>query len=358
MKEHMEHSLGTFLNILDDIKPKKTILFSHSDHDGFTSSVLFNLYFKKRFGKTAKITYPSKEMPYYKILSNVLRDKPKYLIIMDALVYRQKFIVEKICKNTVVVNMDHHNILNIDNDNYINLNPHQWGKEYLNSSGLVWLILRENMKAFFDSICWLPGIGAIQDYCFRDNKELFNEMKRRHYLKNTQIEELLDSEFMKMAKMINLGISNYGPGIIYEKIFQAGMENKPTVLSNNSRLLESYQTYEKDLAQTYKVFKERKIETDNLISFDFSGTNLRRISDIVEVDRQPKIYVGYSEGMLSFNSLFCDYNIRKLAGLFGGGGAHSKVGGARTQNSFIEVVRICNSYLKQEKEQKSLDSFF
>ena len=53
----------------------------------------------------------------------------------------------------------------------------------MNSSGLVWLIAKKLNERFFRERSWVAGIGAIQDYCIEDNKELMEELKKTDILK-------------------------------------------------------------------------------------------------------------------------------------------------------------------------------
>lgn len=343
---------------LSEMNPHNTVILSHADHDGFTSSVLFNLYFKKQYGSTAFVMYPYKNLPYYKIFYGILRKRPKYLLILDALVHKHKKFLEKISKKTLIINMDHHDNVVINSENYINLNPHNWGLEYLNSSGLAWLVLRDYDTKFFDERSWVAGIGAIQDYCIDDNKLLFRKLKEMGYISELDFRLLINSRLMKIAKLINIGISNVGPREIYDKIFSAAEKNNIYFLERDKVLLEVWSDYTRRFKDIYLRYKNERIIKNNLIAFNLKNEPIFLISEICEREKEEKIYMGYSKGLLGFRALFYNYDVRRLAILFNGGGPHPKVAGGKTTKSFEEVVSIITRYLLSEKSQKSLGDFY
>ena len=353
----MEETMDSVSAVVQDLDPTSTIILSHADHDGFTSSVLFNLYFNEKYSCRADIAYPSPDRRYHEIFSDMIRVQPKCLLILDALVSRYKKLLEKLAETTIIVNMDHHDVLEISHRNYINLNPHSWGLEYLNSSGLSWMLLRNIDKSFFDERCWLAAVGAVQDYCIEDNQALFNECFKRKIVTSSSLEQLLDSRLMRIAKSINAAIRNGGPEHVYDLIFKSGLENSLDVIEANGFLKQSYNKYLIRLNQLYKTFEEKKITTTDLTFFDLRGESISYISDICERERNGKIYVGYSEGLLAFRSLFFDYDVRELAKPFGGGGAHPKVAGARTKKSFRKVVSQVSENLRAAREQTTLNDF-
>lgn len=354
----MKKIIKNVCNLLDEVNPKDTIILHHADHDGFTSSALLNIYFYRKFGQKAKIIYPSENNPYFKLFQEILNVKPKYLFIVDALVAKHKTALEKILQNTLVVNMDHHDIVEIQNKNYIELNPHKFGIEYMNSSGLCWLMLRKIDKDYFDRLCWLAGIGAVQDYCIEDNELLFQTLEKFGFINTMNFEKLIDSELMRIAKMINATIRAGQVEYAYQKIFDAGLENRIDILKTDRVLVENYKIQEKNLEKICNKFKKMKKVFDKLVFFNLEGNPIQYISYIAEIDRDKKIYVGYSKGLLGFRSLFYNYDVRRLGKLFNGGGPHPRVAGGKTTKSFDETIKIIIEYINSEKSQKSLNDFY
>jgi len=343
-----------FQNVISTMKPEDLIILSHADHDGFTSTALIDCYFYKKFQQRIKKFHPSKETPYTKIFNEILKIKPKYLFLVDVVVSKYKNFLEKILQNnTVIVNLDHHDNIEISSENYINFNPHRFGLEFMNSSGLCWTFLKE-IDEDFESLCWLAGIGAIQDYCIEDNKELFKTLKDYGYIDSLTLEYLIDSELMKIAKMINASIRAGYKDYVYQKIFDACLNNKIEILENDTIIIENYEAQERKINLIYERFKKEKITHNNLNFFDLKDSPISYISYIAERDKERKIYVGYSNGLIGFRSLFYEFDVRKLAKLFNGSGPHPKVADGKTKKSFEEVVKIVSNYFSQ----KSLDKFF
>ena len=81
------------------------------------------------------------------------------------------------------------------------------------------------------------------------------------------------------------------------------------------------------------------------------------ISDICEIEREDAIYIGYSNGLLGFRSLFYPYDVWKLARLFRGGGPHPRVGGAQTNMSLDNIIKEIIHYLEGDISRKTLDEF-
>ena len=353
----IEESIKSVSNLLEEIKPEEAIILSHEDHDGLTSSVLFDVYLYNKYNKRIRIIHPTKESSYIEIFKQILRSRPKYLIILDALVSNYKNIIEKILKYTIVINIDHHDILETQNENYINLNPHKFGLEYINSSGLSWLILMKLDESYFEKRCWIAGIGAAQDYCIEDNYILFQELKRYGYLEDKNLEHLINSKIMKLAKMINAAIREGKGDYTYNKLFYASLKNDPAILDNDNIFNESYNDFIKNLENVYKEFNEKKIEKDPFIFFNLNGRPIYYITYISELEKKSKIYVGYSNGLLGFRSLFYNYDVRTLAKYYNGGGPHPKIAGGKTKKKFEEFIRDVYNIYSKESKQKRLDIF-
>ena len=80
------------------------------------------------------------------------------------------------------------------------------------------------------------------------------------------------------------------------------------------------------------------------------------IAEICEIDKRPLIYFGYYEGLLGFASLFYNYDVRELAGLFNGSGPHPKIAGGKTKKSFDNVINLISEHF--HFKQRSLEDFY
>ena len=347
--------------IIEKTVPNDVVILSHPDHDGLSATILFETYFiKHRGAKSRTVLHPTKEMPYHFIFHRLINERPKILLILDALIGKYKKSIMKLVEGgTIVINMDHHDLVDISHNNFFNLNPHKWQLDYLNTSSLAWQVLREIDRDYFDERAWLAGIGSVQDLCYYDNKFLFKTMNERGFSNILSYEDLFDSELMRCAKMINAASHNLGYDYVYSKILDASISNSIRTLLEDSRLISSYNTHIKELEELYDYFKKnhREYPDMNLIAYkhhERARTSL--IAEICELDRKPSIYFGYYDGLLGFTSLFCNYDVRELGRLFNGGGPHPKIAGGRTKKSFNEVINLISEYF--HPKQRSLGDFY
>lgn len=355
----MEQLISQVADLFRAMKPEDTIIFSHADHDGFSASALLNSYFKVFHRETARILYPDMEHSYVDGLKKVLDSRPKNLIILDSLISKHKWILGEIAKNTLIVNLDHHDNVDLSSPNFINANPHLWGKEYLNSSGLVWLILRKIDQQFFDRRAWSVAAGALQDYCLEDNQELFKTVMNSGMIKSIDFEYLLGSDLMAIAKTINVNCKSGRTEHVYERLLDSIISNNSKILLNDYRLLQGYENYLSHFESVYQDYLDNKINiySSHLIGYDMRGTDLMFFSGICEKERSKNVYMGYSNGVVTFRSLFFDYDVRILAKIFGGGGPHPEAAGARTTDSFNQVVEKLSKSIRSKKEQASIKNF-
>lgn len=358
----MREKIKICSEILKAANSKDVIILSHADHDGFTATCLIDLIYSDV--KNIRKFYPSKIQSYSLIFKKILSLNPKYFLIIDALVKPYQKFIEKIMKHgSIVINLDHHDLLSIRNENYLDLNPHNWGIEFINSSGLCWLISKEIDEKYFKERCWVAGIGAIQDYCIDDNKELMEELINKGYIKKMDLESTLESELLKLAKMINSAIHMFSANKIYQILFQAAKENNIEKLQKNDKLIKALKTYENKFDEVRKhIEKDEKIISINnkqmmLKFYNLRGNDISVISYLCEIEREKAVYIGYRNGLMVFRSLFYNYDVRELAKLFGGGGPHRRVAGAKTRKSFEEMVKEILNYLKKGKSQKTLSEF-
>jgi len=356
----LDEKIKIFQEILEKAEPNEIVVLSHADHDGLTSDCLIDLLYYDSYKSFIRRFHPSKEFGYSAILYKVLSLKPKYFLIIDALVKPYEKIIEKIlAQGSIVINLDHHDLLSIKDENYLDLNPHNWNLEYMNSSGLIWLIVKKFNERFFRERSWVAGIGAIQDYCIEDNKELMEELKKRGYIEEINLASALNSKLIQIAKVINS--SYFSINTIYQMLFQAAYINDPEKLITDRRFIKALEIYRSKLNNVYEeIKKEEKIIQVGDIKlkiYDLKGKPIQLISDICEIEKEDAIYIGYSNGLLSFRSLFYPYDVRKLARLFGGGGPHPRVGGAQTNKSLDDIIKEIIHYLEGNISRKTLDEF-
>jgi len=353
----LDKKIKIFQEILEKAEPNEIVILSHADHDGLASDCLIDLLYYDSHKSFIKRFHPSKEFGYSAILHKILSQKPKYFLIIDALVKPHEKIIKKIlAQGSIVINLDHHDLLSIKDENYLDLNPHNWNLEYMNSSGLVWLIVKKFNERFFRERSWVAGIGAIQDYCIEDNKELMEELKKNGYIEEINLASALNSKLIQIAKVINS--SYFSINIIYQMLFQAAYINDPEKLLTNERFIKALEIYRSKLNKIYEeIKKEEKIFQIGDIKvkiYDLKGKPIQVISDICEIEREDAIYIGYSKGLLGFRSLFYPYDVRKLARLFGGGGPHPRVAGAQTNKYLDKVIEEVIHYIESNAPRKNI----
>lgn len=346
--------------LIRSCEPEKSLILSHADHDGYTADALLNSYFKENAGKAVEIRSPGRKQPYHIILSNIKKENPEYLFIVDCLIGKFTGILSEIADSgTKIINLDHHDPLDIEHDNFLSLNPHLRGKSYVNSSGLVWNLLRDLDQDYFDGRAWLAGIGAACDYCFHDQKELFRLARNQGFIEGVSFSDIFSSKLLRGAKTILSGVEKHGREEVYEIIEWASLENEPESIFESNLLKKAYSKHQDKVDRLYKKFKSdaRHLEDVNLVTFDLKGERIGFISDICEREKEEVIYMGYSGGQIGFRAPFAEENVKELAEKLGGGGPHPKVGGAKLNKPFKEAVSEVKSKLKCIKEQRDLTSF-
>lgn len=355
----MNEQIRYVKKLVERMKPSDTIIFSHADHDGFTASALLNSYFSVFHNETAQILYPNAEHSYLESLGKVLSMRPKNFIVLDSLISKYRWLLKRIGENSLIINLDHHDNVELSSSNFVNANPHVWGIEYLNSSGLVWLVLREINHRFSDERSWVAAVGALQDYCVEDNKLLFKMVMQSGLVKDIDFESLLSSELMRIAKIINANCRSGHAEYVYDRLLKASVSNDLRLFLNDDKLLLEYESYLSEFQSVYEDYLSHKtvVPSVNLIAYDLHGEGILFFSGICEKEKSKSACVGYSNGLLTFRSLFCDTDVRLLAKLFGGGGPHSRAAGAKTTKSFEQSVQTISQYLQSEKEQVSITRF-
>jgi nanoRNase/pAp phosphatase (c-di-AMP/oligoRNAs hydrolase) len=340
-------------DIMQEIHPNDCIILSHADHDGFSSSVLLNSYFMKKYGNRAKIMYPTKSLHYFELLYAINHSTPKYLIIVDSPLQRYTNQLMTISKKTIIINFDHHDILKIKNQNFIDCNPHLRNLEFLNSSALVWELLMAIDREFFKKRCWVAGIGAAQDYCLEDSIELFDLIKKMGLIDRFDLESLVKSKLMSLAKLIRASISLAGPEYTYDSFLDACMTNDADkLLHKDSKLSSALDNYRKELSRIESFVKDKYIiHSRNGLKIKFCNlafSSINYVSDICELEKEPAIYIAYKDGKVSLRALFVQFDVRPLAKHLGGGGPNSRAAGANTSLSYNEMIQRVLGYLEQQ----------
>ena len=348
----MAESLKNVVSIIQDISPDDCIIMSHADHDGFSASVLLNSYFLSNYGMRAKILYPTKFCHYSEILQEINKHQPKYLIIVDSPLQQYTKYLLKILKQTKIVNFDHHDILNINDNNFIDFNPHLENLEFLNSSALVWKILMNIDRDFFSQRCWVAGIGAAQDYCLEDSVEMFDLIREMGLIDRFDLESVITSKLMSLAKIVRASIALTGPEYTYNSLLDACLANNINKLLNqDNKLSFALEKYQEELSRIEDFLKDKyNVYSRNGLKIKFCDlyfSSINFVSDICERERDRAVYVAYKDGKVSFRALFAPFDVRLLAKFFGGGGANSRAAGAKTSLSYNEMIQRALGFLEQ-----------
>ncbi|MGB8780407.1 MAG: hypothetical protein WCD81_07135 [Candidatus Bathyarchaeia archaeon] len=348
----MTENLKNVVAILQEISPRDCMIMSHADHDGFSASVLLNAYFVSKYGVRAEISYPSRFCQYYEILKSIKDRQPKYLIIVDSPLQQYTNYLSDILKETRIMNLDHHDILHINDRNFIDCNPHLDNVDFLNSSALVWKILMNIDRDFFSQRCWVGGIGAAQDYCIEDSFEMFDLIKKMGLIDRFDLESVITSKLMSLAKVVRASIATAGPEYTYDSFLDACLANNINkLLHEDTKLSFALQKYQEDLSRIEEFLKDKydvffrsglKVKFCNLY---FSSINF--ISDVCEREKDHALYVAYKNGKVVFRCLFAPYDVRPLAKFLGGGGPNSRAAGARTTLSYSETIGRVLGFLEQ-----------
>ena len=336
---------------LKEVSPSDCVIISHADHDGFSSSVLLNSYFLVEKGKRAKTLYPTETIHYSQILSHVKNERPKHLIVVDSPVSRFEKLLRQILEHTTILNFDHHDILKIKDASFFDYNPHLRNLNFLNSSGLVWMILKLLKPSYFEDRCWVAGIGAAQDYCLEDNLELFTILMEKGLISDLDLKSLIKSKIMAMAKVARASILIAGEQYTYDCLLNACIQNNPDLLFDQLNARNAFAEYTQEFDLKYsslstspEVHMRRGIKVK---FYDLSSSRIAFLGDLCEKEEDKAVYVAYKRGKLSFRALFLPYDVRGLAKYFGGGGANPRAAGARTNLSYKNTIKLVLNFFEQ-----------
>jgi len=308
-------------------------IYAHADHDGICASVALNYLFGDIETKFSK-SFKPKDIPEFE-------DK-KLLKICD-LQLSERQIGNLLDQGIEIVNYDHHEIRDMKHKNYLCLNPKKlFSKEYISSSGLIWKIFKPK------EVAWILASGSAGDLAIEDNLELFEFTKQEYpeLLNGISLESIYSSKIFELAQIILMAFDNPEKGfrILKESIA------KPLELYN-TELYERYLKKRESIRNFFEKHKNRVVEHSKFVLIDTSGL---RYSGSYSVylnlkSKDEKVYIEYDSGRLFFRNYFGSEDVRRIAKLFGGGGAHGRSGGARTGKTFQEVYRTIRDYYENRQ---------
>lgn len=316
------------------------LIYAHADHDGICAAVGLNyllgdidIAFSKSFKPTELPNSPNK----------------KLFIICDLLL-STKQIIYLLKNNLEIINFDHHIIRDIRHYNYLCLNPKKiYGKQFISSSGLIWKLFKPK------EIAWILGVGSSGDLAITDVMDLFKYINKTipELVSAVNIYSIYSSKIFELAQILLLAFNNPEEGFnLMNKSINMGYK-----IMYKSRLYREYLEKQSFLDKFLKETKNRIVKDKFFVIIDssnqrFSGSYSVRLN---LVNKDKRIYVEYDKGRLFFRNYFGDEDIRNLAKLFGGNGAHARAGGAYTRRSFEQVVKTIERFYTQSKQQKLLN---
>ena len=325
---------------IEKYKRDDTIIYAHADHDGICASVGLNYLFgdiETKFSQSFKPKY----IPF---------SLNKKLFIICDLQLREKQINYLLRKGLEVINFDHHEIRDINNENYLCLNPKKlYRKEFISSSGLIWKIFKP------EKIAWILAIGSAGDLAIEDNIELFEFVKQKYpeLLEDTSLESIYSSKIFELMQILLMSFNNPKEGFtILKKSIEIGSQS-----IFKSSLYEQYLRKQKIIQKFFEEQRNKVIEHSKFVLIDTSNLeHAGSYSVYLNLKfKDKRVYIEYSNGRLFFRNYFGNEDIRNIAKLFGGGGAHRRAGGASTRKRFNEIYKLIKDYY--EKRQSTLFDF-
>jgi hypothetical protein len=340
--------------LIREYTPEDVLIISHADHDGVSSSVFANLWFKLKFGRLAQTLFPSKTTGYSTVFGQALDSGCKCLLIFDSLVTRVGgYVAEAVKRGKVVINADHHTPITLESERFVDLNPQSYGIGSLCSSTVSWKICRHLEADYFTDRAWVPAVGTAHDYSFEGAPELFQLVKDQHpeLINEVSFHGIFDSKLYEIARIVRCGLYHGERDHVYEKFVEAGESNRPKLLMQDALLSKLMNACESELGRTLEHFRRNHIQKGDLIFYEIprgqSVLGVSVISDICERDRSAAAYIGFSPGIVTIRSLFGSIDARELAKHLGGGGPNAHSAGARTHLSFREVVELLSGSSRQ-----------
>ena len=311
---------------------RNSIIYAHADHDGICASVGLNYIFGRIETKFSQFFRPK----------NIPCLKNKKLFIVCDLQLSEKQINYLLNKGLEVINFDHHEIRDIKHKNYLCLNPKKiYGKELISSSGLIWKIFRP------EKVAWILAVGSAGDLAVEDNIELFKFVKKKYpeLLEDTSLKAIYSSKIFELAQILLMSFDNPEEGFT---ILKKNIETPQNIFK--SSLYEKYRRKQKIIQKFFEEQKNRVIEHPKFVLIDTSNLEYAgSYSDYLNLKfKDKRVYIEYDNGRLFFRNYFGNEDIRNVAKLFGGGGAHRRAGGAHTRKTFNEVYELIKNYYEKK----------
>jgi len=322
------------LQILRKYEPEDVLIYAHADHDGVCAAFGLNYLFGKLETVFSKPFRPT-ELPL---------ENKKLLVVCDLLLNASQ--VYYCIKNGIeVVNLDHHDVLSIEHEKYLCLNPKViYGKEFISSSGMIWKLFRP------EQIAWILGMGSVGDLAIEDVPDLFDCISKQ-YPELVQNKSLYHSKIFELAQILLMSFDK--PEIGFNLLKEA--ENKGYTVFYQTELYKLYLEKQKEIKNFLEANKDKIIQNNFFVAIDSSNQkypgSYSVMLNLINADK--RAYIEYANGRLFFRNYFGTEDVRALARLFGGSGPHGRTSSAYTKKSFIDIVKVIASHFNK-KAQRSL----
>jgi hypothetical protein len=162
-------------------------------------------------------------------------------------------------KNGVeVINLDHHDVLSIEHEKYLCLNPKViYGKEFISSSGMIWKLFRP------EQIAWILGIGSVGDLAIEDVPDLFDCIGKQ-YPELVQNKSLYHSKIFELAQILLMSFDR--PEIGFNLVKEAA--NKGYAVFYQSKLYKLYLEKQKAIKNFIEANKDKIIQNKFFVAID------------------------------------------------------------------------------------------
>jgi hypothetical protein len=335
--------------LLNGFSRDEVYVIAHADHDGQAAAVALD----HLFGPLDTIFHQSVMPPWLDF-----PPEKRLLIVCDLLLSEKQigFLLER---GVTVLNLDHHDVRDVAHERYWCLNPKKiYGREFISSAGLVWRLFRK--KPAMRGLTWILAAGSAVDICVEDSQDLFMETQRLHpeLLDSLMPEWVYYSKLFKAGEFMLLSTANTGHSqAVLKKCIQ--VDSAEPLLGDdalNEKYLEKRDSLERFYANPNtkaKVFRSRVVPLTCIDStgFSYPGAVATHYS---LTEKSPSAYAEYHGGRLFFRNYYGPQDVRTLAALFGGGGAHSRASGAHTSKTFTEVCKAIEEAMSAVRLQKTL----
>jgi len=300
-------------DIFKKYKNDEILIFAHADHDGICASIGLNFLFGDIETIFSKLFIP-RELP------NIYNKK---LFVICDLQLSEKEILYILRRGLEVINLDHHVVKDIQHYEYHCLNPKKiYGKQFISSSGLIWTLFKPI------EISWILAVGSAGDLAIEDVGDLFLEVYKNfpELISGTDPKSIYNSRIFELAQILLMAFDTPHNGF---ELLKKCIPKNYNILYE-SELYKEYIKKQEILKEFLETEKDKIIETQNFVIINsmnqkYLGSYSVRLNLINKDDR---VYIEHDNGRLFFRNYFGNEDIRNLSKLFGGSGAHARVGGA------------------------------